>query len=218
MKRILIALSFFLILGSGCARKVVVESNLNADQAIFQNQPPDVSAEVLSHLCIVDVRSYGFDGKLHQGQIVIHKELAPDIRDIFDVILKEHFPVESVLPVSHPAIVAKGPYGLSPDTNNTSGYVWRPIVGAQSLSMHALGMAVDINPRLNPYRKGEVVLPPGATYEVSIPGTLTPNSRVVMAFKERGWEWGGDWTGGKVDYMHFQKIPPGWEEFRRTNR
>lgn len=99
MKIILIALSLLLALASGCARKVVVDSNLNADQAIFQNQPPDVSAEVLSNLCIVDVRYYGFDSKVHQGQLVIHKALAPDIQDIFDVILKEQFPVESVLPI-----------------------------------------------------------------------------------------------------------------------
>ena len=70
----------------------------------------------------------GYDGRVHQGQIVVHEALLSDIRQVFDVILKTRFPVESVLPIAHPVIQCKGPYGLSPDTNNTSGYVWRPIV------------------------------------------------------------------------------------------
>lgn len=78
-KSILIALSFVLALAVGCARRVVVDSDLNADQAIFQNQPPDVSADVQSHLCLVEVRYHGFDGKVHQGQLVIHKALAEPV-------------------------------------------------------------------------------------------------------------------------------------------
>ncbi len=102
---------------------------------------------------------------------------------------------------------------MSPDTNNTSAYVWRPIVGARKLSMHAMSMAIDINPRLNPYIKGDLILPPGATCDLSLPGTIGPESPVVKAFKRMGWEWGGDWAAkGKIDYMHFQKITAGQDE------
>jgi hypothetical protein len=170
-------------------------------------------AGVQEKLALVDVRYYGFDGRIHQGQIVIHEALAADILQIFDVILQTRFPVESVLPIAHPLIQRKAPFGLSSDTNNTSGYAWRPVTACKQLSMHALGLAVDINPRRNPYISGALVLPPRAIYEPSAPGTLTSDSPVVLAFKQRGWEWGGDWKERRVDYMHFQKIPPGWEQW-----
>ncbi|NCC26306.1 MAG: M15 family peptidase [Deltaproteobacteria bacterium] len=198
---------------ASCAPTVITDSAISPREAIFAHQPPDVLPEVQSHLVVVDVRHYGFDGRVHQGQIVVHEALADDIRHIFTVILETRFPLESVLPIAHPVIQTKGPFGLSPDTNNSSGYVWRPRVGGDKLSMHALGLAVDLNPRLNPYFKGDLVLPPGAVYDPSAPGTLTPDCPVVLAFKDLGWEWGGDWTEVRVDYMHFQKIPPGWEDW-----
>lgn len=195
-----------------------MDSHLTRDEAIYSNQPSNVMSCVQEKLAVVDVRYYGFEGRIHQGQVVIHEALAADICEIFDVILKTRFPVESVLPIAHPLVQLKGPYGLSPDTNNTSGYVWRPIVGSEQLSMHALGLAVDINPRRNPYIRGDLILPPKAIYEPSVPGTLTADSPVVQAFKQLGWEWGGDWIEPQVDYMHFQKIPPGWEKWVRQCR
>lgn len=190
----------------------IVDSNLTDPQAIRLNQPPDTPQDVLRQLVVVDVRYYGFDQKLHQGQVVVHKELAPDIREIFTLILENRFPIESVLPVAHPLVQQKGPFGLSPDTNNTSAYAWRPLTGGRTVSLHGLGLAIDLNPRLNPYTRGAKTLPPGAVYDPARPGTLTPQSPVVQAFKQLGWEWGGDWAAlGKIDYMHFQKIPNGLE-------
>ena len=196
----------------GCA-PVVFDSSLSSDEAIYTNQPPDVIASIQERLVVVPVRYYGPDGAVHQGQVVVHKALEGDIRLIFERIKRSRFPVESVLPIAHPLIQKNGPYGLSPDTNNTSAYVWRPIVDSRHLSKHAFGLAVDINPRKNPYIKGDLILPPGATYDPSDPETLLPDSPVVKAFKKQGWEWGGDWTGEKVDYMHFQKVPPNLEEW-----
>jgi hypothetical protein len=191
----------------GCA-PVLFDSRLTVRQAVFDNQPPGVAAEVQDTLVLVPVRYYGFDGRLHQGQVVIHRELAQDIRIVFAVIRATRFPVESVIPIAHPLIQEKGDYGLSPDTNNTSAYVWRSTVAENRLSMHTLGLAIDINPRLNPYVRGDLALPPGATYDPAVAGTLTADHPVVLAFRRLGWEWGGHWGGrGKVDFMHFQKTP-----------
>ncbi|ADU63083.1 hypothetical protein Daes_2076 [Pseudodesulfovibrio aespoeensis Aspo-2] len=196
-----------LLFAAGCA-PVVFDSRLNASQAIWDNQPPGVAAEVQDRLVLVPVRYYGFDGRLHQGQVVIHRDLAQDIRMVFAVIRATRFPVESVIPVAHPLIQEQGVYGLSPDTNNTSAYVWRFAVGENRLSMHALGLAIDINPRLNPYVRGDLALPPGATYDPAVAGTLTADHPVVLGFRRLGWKWGGHWgSRGRVDPMHFQKIP-----------
>lgn len=211
-------LSVVLLLLHAACSPVLFDSTLPGDDAIYTNQPPDVSAEIQDRLAVISVRYYGPDGRVHQGQVVVNKTLEDDIRTIFDVIKRTRFPVESVLPIAHPEIQKKGEYGLSPDTNNTSGYVWRPIVGARRLSMHALGLAVDINPRKNPYIKGDLVLPPGATYDPTDPETLLPDSPVVKAFKRLGWEWGGDWKGEAVDYMHFQKTPSDLTEWVKRHR
>lgn len=187
---------------------------LTPSQAVYENQPPDVDPRVLEKLELVSVNYFDEKGVPHNGQIVIHKALANDIREVFKVIYRTHFPVASVLPIAHPTIQKKGPYGISPCTDNTSGYVWRPGVGLNRLSLHALGLAIDINPHINPYIKGKRTLPPGATYCMKRPGTLTPGSPVVLLFKKLGWTWGGDWSAqDKVDYMHFEKIPQGWEKW-----
>jgi hypothetical protein len=210
------AVSLALVL-TGCS-PVLFDSSLTNDQGIYSNQPPDVIQNIQKNLVVVPVRYHGMDGRIHQGQVVIHKALENDIRTIFDVIKRKRFPVESVLPIAHPVIQKKGPYGLSSDTNNTSGYVWRPIVNSRKLSMHALGLAIDINPRLNPYIKGDLVLPAGSTYDPSTPGTFAADSPIVRAFKKLGWEWGGDWTQGAIDYMHFQKIPPNLKDWVKEHR
>ena len=44
----------------------------------------------------------------------------------------------------------------------------------------------------------------GAKYPPRVPGTFTARHRVVRAFLELGWEWGGNWTSFK-DYQHFEK-------------
>lgn len=198
----------------GCAPKAG-EVLLTQKQAVYENQPPDVDPRVQKHLEVVTVRYVDDHGVDHPGQVVIHTGLADDIREVFRFMHSAGFPVASVLPIAHPEIQKKGPYGISPCTDNTSGYVWRPGVGLGTLSMHGLGMAIDINPHINPYIKGDLVLPPGAVYDPEVPGTFTPTSPVVLLFKKLGWIWGGDWSvrDTVVDYMHFEKIPPGWEDW-----
>ena len=88
--------------------------------------------------------------------------------------------------------------------NNTSAFNYRTIAGTVRLSNHASGRAIDINPRQNPYIKGQVVQPPGAKYEPNAEGTLTEEHPVVRAFLKLGWAWGGHWTTTQ-DYQHLEK-------------
>jgi hypothetical protein len=76
-------------------------------------------------------------------------------------------------------------------------YVYRLMRGRNALSMHAYGCAID----LDPVRNGL--------------GDRTPHFSadhpVVLAFRQQGWVWGGDWDSdgrisdeGRPDGMHFQ--------------
>ena len=197
--------------GPGTLGNPILDSAMPEREAmgiIGSSLPPDCPQDTLARLATVSVRYHGFDDKVHQGQIIVDRDLAGDVVQVFAFMLEIGFPLHSVLPVAHPDIQAKAPYGLSPDTDNSSGFAYRPQAGGATPSMHARGWAVDLNPRENPYIKDGTMLPPRSSYDPGAVGTFTPDHPVVLKFKELGWEWGGDWTSLK-DYMHFEKVPAG---------
>ena len=162
----------------------------------------DFPFEVRRTLQLIDVEYVSFDGVLHRGQLVLHRDLAEEAKEIFRLFLKRRFPIERVVP-----LVA---YGWSDEAsmaaNNSSAFNYRLIIGTDRLSEHSLGRALDINPKQNPYfaRDGKVY-PEGSVYDLSVPGTLTEDGDIVKIFKAKGWDWGGNWTV-PVDYQHFQKL------------
>ncbi len=165
------------------------------EQAIFDSPAPP---EVLSAQTLIELPFVGFSGENQVGQLVLVRDLAAEVTAIFREIYG--FPIWQMTPV-----VA---FGWSDDAsmkaNNCSAFNFRRKVGKSALSAHALGRAVDINPRQNPYICGDVTLSPGAVYDLDAPGTLLAEGVVVRAFERRGWEWGGRWTS-LLDYHHFEK-------------
>jgi hypothetical protein len=115
-------------------------------------------------------------------------------------------PVASVIPISDPVFFANGRWSdhLSMAANNTSSFNYRVVAGTSTLSAHATGRAIDINPAFNPYIRGADTEPPGAVYDPTRPGTLTATHPVTRRFLELGWTWGGDFVALK-DYQHFEK-------------
>jgi peptidoglycan L-alanyl-D-glutamate endopeptidase CwlK len=175
----------------------VIDSAMTWQEALRGRAIPHA---IQSTLVLLDVEYRGFDAWLHRGQIIVHHELSEDVTAIFFELCAMRFPIEKVIPVAR--------YGWSDDAsmadNNSSGFNYRLAVGLPHLSQHALGRAIDINPCLNPYLKGALILPPNAVYDCSRPGTLCANDLAVEAFTTRGWTWGGDWTHLK-DWQHFEK-------------
>lgn len=189
---------------TGTLSNPIIDSNMTFEEAIRKGCPP----EIKKNLRLIEVSYYSFDGKIHKGQLVADRRLARDIRKVFKIALKEKFPIASVIPISHERFFKDGKYNddnLSMLANNTSAFNYRVITGGTTLSNHAYGFAVDINPAQNPYIKNGVVLPAGAVYDISEPGTLTPDCAVVRMFLRLGWKWGGNWKTLK-DYQHFEKV------------
>ncbi len=62
--------------------------------------------------------------------------------------------------------------------NNTSGFNYRNATARATLSNHAYGRAIDLNPFTNPYVKGSLILPPGARRDVTLAGALTADHPV----------------------------------------
>ena len=184
----------------------VVDSAMTADQA-FDGLAASCPPAIRDRQVIVPVVYWGFDAKEHQGQVVTDRDLSADVTAVFAVALREKFPIRSVIPVSAPQFRQGGVWSddLSMAADNTSCFNYRAITGGKTLSNHALGRAIDINPFDNPYVKGAKILPPGSKYDPSAPGTLTEDHPVTRAFLDRGWDWGGHWQSLK-DYQHFEKV------------
>ena len=198
------------VVPAGTARpdEVVTDSRMTAAE-VFDGLDPRCPKELRDRQAVVAVTYPGFDGKPHSGQLVVDRDLEKDVLAVFEVVRAEKFPLRSVIPVAHPAFRKGGRWDddLSMAANNTSGFNYREVTGGTSLSRHALGRAIDVNPLQNPYVKGKLTLPPQARYDPGAPGTLTADHPVTRAFIARGWEWGGNWKSLK-DYQHFEKPPP----------
>ncbi|NDY58730.1 M15 family metallopeptidase [Desulfovibrio sulfodismutans] len=76
---------------------------------------------------------------------------------------------------------------------------WRTIAGTSRLSMHALGIAVDVNPGRNPYWRHHRRPSDKLARRQSFP------EEVVAAFEAEGFIWGGKWA--EYDIMHFEYRP-----------
>jgi hypothetical protein len=157
----------------------------------------------LDHLRLVVLTHRGFDGRLHRGELVVHRAVTADLRTAFEAAYADDFPLAKVVRVDA--------YGGSDDRsmadNNTHAFNCRRITGGTSWSEHAYGTAIDLNPVQNPYVRGSTVLPPaGRDYldrsDVR-PGMLVEGSAVIDAFDDRGWIWGGRWNTLK-DYQHLE--------------
>lgn len=166
--------------------------------------------DILQNIVSLPVSYITFEGLVRSGVIEVHKVLEDDVRLFFELALEIKFPIEQVVRSSDPS------YGWDDSKlvagNASSGFNYRLIKGTDRPSLHGVGQAVDINPRLNPYIRydsnGMVsVDPDGAIYDPAQPGVLSADHPLVTFMRDRGWEWGGDWTkeSGRIDYQHFQK-------------
>ncbi len=158
--------------------------------------PPDI----LASQTLLSIPFIGFDEQTRVGELVVHRDLASEVAEIFRQILIARFSIAQMTPV-----VAFGwNDDESMEANNCSAFNYRVKVGKTALSSHATGRAIDINPRQNPYQNRELVLPAGAVYDPNAQGTLTLDSIPVQVFESFGWTWGGRWTSIR-DYHHFEK-------------
>ena len=165
----------------------------------------DASLVAFSDLRRISVAHYGYDGLTHAGVLIMHKDIAGEVLEIFKILYDNKFPIEKMrLPDLY-----GGSDDLSMADNNTSGFNDRPI-SATRRSYHQFGLAVDINPLQNPYYYAptkEVSPEEAAPFldrTKSVKGYITPGGICVKTFKEKGWRWGGDWINEK-DYQHFDK-------------
>jgi len=167
---------------------------------VTANGQSEAPERVRRQIVVVRVPFKSFTGKTETGSLEVHRRVAREVEAIFREIQQAGFPIESIRPMKE--------FGWDDDAsmeaNNTSGFCWRTIKGSTKLSDHAYGLAIDINPRLNPQldRRGRPMTP--GSYDKSTPGSIFATGPVVRAFERRGWRWGGRWKSSR-DLMHFSR-------------
>jgi hypothetical protein len=146
----------------------------------------------------------GFDGRPHLGSLVVNRRVTADIVAVFRRLYAARFPIRRMQPVS----AYRGSDSASTAADNTSAFNCRRAVGSATgaWSMHAYGLAIDVNPVENPYVLGGRALPPAGRRFLDrtrpLPGMAVAGGVLVEAFEARGWKWGGRWAG-TPDYQHF---------------
>jgi peptidoglycan LD-endopeptidase CwlK len=177
---------------------IIIDSDMSFSEAIDGTDAP---LEIIDTLSLADVFYYSFDGKRHQGQILVNSDLEDDVYEIFALIEHLKFPVGKVIPI----VTYQWDDHSSMADNNSSSFNFRVIEGTTKLSLHSFGRAVDINPVQNPViYPNDIIVPEGAKYRPHNKGTFTKTNAVVQEFITRGWHWGGNFDQPK-DYHHFEK-------------
>jgi D-alanyl-D-alanine carboxypeptidase len=165
----------------------------------------------LSQLRVLTVTYSGFDGRTHEGQLIVNENAVAPLTRVFARLYAMRFPIRH-MQLSD----TYGPVrGQPADQDVTASFECRqasssPCTGTANTgngnwSEHAYGEAVDLNPVENPY------VGCGVTRDRSSDSFLDRNrirrgmvtAAVVDAFRSDGWGWGGAWTGSTQDYMHF---------------
>lgn len=176
----------------------VIDASLTFEEAIAGTKAP---REIIDQLILFDVIYLSTDGKIHRGQILSNKEIAPDIAYLFRFMFYEGFVVEKVIPI----VRYNWNDSLSMADNNSYSFCYRNT----SYSRHAAGMAIDINPRFNPLRwKNNNLpnMPADAVQDTTVNGTLFPEHPVVKEFLKSGFRWGHTFSKYYDDH-HFE-----WEK------
>jgi hypothetical protein len=186
----------------GTIENPIIDSRLTLEKALRPNPAFSFSPEIFERQMLLPVVYISFDGKYHEGQIVIDKELERDVKDFFEFLLLQNFPLNTVIPIADHKYDFDD--GSSMTDNNSSGFNPRYIAGTTRESNHAFGRAIDLNPFLNPFIKDGNIEPKGAIRNEEAPGTFVAGSPIVEFLKQRGWIWGGEYQSLK-DYHHFEK-------------
>lgn len=163
-------------------------------------------------LCYMNVLYYDFNATVQTGELICNKKIAQDLIEIFYELYQNEYQIEKIRLIDE----YNGDDTASMLDNNTSCFNYRVVDGTNTLSKHAIGCAIDINPFYNPYvvfnknGSGETYVSPVgselyADRTRNFPYKIDEKDLCYKLFKEHGFIWGGDWNSGK-DYQHFQKV------------
>jgi hypothetical protein len=143
---------------------------------LFPDGTPTSSKEMQKYLTTITIPIEGGKTK----KLTVHKKLAGEFLAVFKELRDIGFPVRN---------------------KDTAAYNWRKMASNPNRqSYHSYGGVVDVNWQANPaayseWKECRFKDWPCTKYSVT--------SKVVNTWKKHGFFWGGRWSAGYRDYMHF---------------
>jgi hypothetical protein len=150
------------------------------------------------------LRYWGFDRQAHLGTLVVNARAVTPLVRVFARLYSARFPIRRMRPID----AYGGSDERSLNADNTTAFNCRRAVasGPKRWSVHAYGLAIDVNPVENPYLEGGRVHPRAGRAYLNRSrirrGMAVRGRLLVRSFASVGWRWGGRWTG-TPDYQHF---------------
>ncbi len=176
---------------------LIINSDFYAQISLPENVPINIS----ENLTKVNVKYINYNNEVKEGYLIVDKKLATEIKEIFNLLLKNKFPINKIMPLEN----YDWDDTKSMNDNNTSAFNYRFNKNTKGiLSLHAYGRAIDINPFDNPLVIKGKNKPHNSIYNINKKGTIHKDSYIVKIFKKFGWRWGGEFKKVK-DYQHFEK-------------
>ena len=139
---------------------------------------------------------WGFDGRAHTGALVVNVRAVAPLTRVFSRLYAARFPIRRMRPID----AYGGSDERSLEADNTAAFNCRYAVaaGPKRWSVHAYGLAVDVDPVENPYLEGGRVHPRAGRAFLDRsryrPGMAVRSGLLVRAFAGVGWQWGGRWS------------------------
>ena len=205
----------------GTKEKIPEKIKKQMENVSMQN----ISGTTYDDLSYLTIPYYDFEGNTKQGHMVVNAKLADEVLLIFEELYKIKYPIEKMDIIDN-YTGSKNKTGskldyASIDANNTSAFNDRKTVTTSgegnTVSAHAYGQAIDINPQINPYinSDGSCAHKNAKKYtknrdtkegwsDTEKAACITKDSRIYKIFEKYGWTWLGksDNTG---DTQHFEK-------------
>lgn len=160
---------------------------------------------------------YDFAGQVRMGEMIVNVNINDRVLHIFRELFQREYGIFQMRLIDD---FWQGD-GNSSDTkscdeDNTSCFCYRLSTGGGSLSRHALGYAIDLNPRENPYTTFEdgggfhcshananAFMSPTDRENSGNPAVILKGDFCYELFQEAGFNWGGFWRP-IADYQHFE--------------
>lgn len=153
----------------------------------------------------------GFDNETHIGEMIVNKKLSEDVISIFRELYIIRYPIEKMRLIDEYDANDE----VSMTDNNTSCFCYRVISGSSTLSNHATGSAIDINPLYNPYVSRNTVLPVSSASYVdrskNFDYKISKDDELYKIFISHGWSW-----GRRLEKS--ERFPTFWKKYLSLNQ
>ena len=96
LMRIIVILSILFSFSAQSSNDTIIDANFSRAE-VFSGKI--IPSKVIKNQRLIKIFYYGFDNKIHQGQLVCNYLFADQLKSIFDKLLKDKFPIYSVIPI-----------------------------------------------------------------------------------------------------------------------